>query len=59
MGKKMNARLNYWKSCLPEITEHNLNLPAETVDAIATDIAQCAELESEALGYTNIPNHGL
>lgn len=55
----MNARLNYWKSCLPEITEHNLNLPAETVDAIATDIAQCAELESEALGYTNIPNHGL
>ena len=53
----MNSRLNYWKTCLPEIlAEHDLNLTTETIDALATDIAQCAELESEALGYTNIPN---
>jgi hypothetical protein len=57
MGQKMNPRLNYWKACLPEILiDHGLNLPTETTDAIAQDITTCAELESEALGYTNIPN---
>jgi hypothetical protein len=51
------SRKSYWLACLEEILgEHKVELDPAVVCAIADDLAGCAEMESEALGHTNIPN---
>jgi hypothetical protein len=51
------SRKSYWLSSFEEILDqHKVELDPAIVCAIADDLAQCAEMESEALGYTNIPN---
>jgi hypothetical protein len=53
----MSGREDYWRVSLEEILgEHEIELPLDTIVAIAKDLVCVAEMESEALGYTNIPN---
>ena len=47
----------YWRMCLPEILqEYQIDLPSEQIEALADDIAHCAEMEGEAMGYHCIPS---
>jgi hypothetical protein len=51
------SREAYWRQSLEEILgEHKVDLPTAVVAAIATDLAHCAEMESEAMGYSAIAN---
>ena len=51
------SRETYWRQSLEEILgEHKVDLPSAVVAALATDLARCAEMESEALGYSVIAN---
>lgn len=51
------SRFEYWReslSCILE--EHGVELPLETVNAIAKDLVISAEMEGEAMGWHAIPN---
>jgi 1,6-anhydro-N-acetylmuramate kinase len=53
----MSGREHYWQISLEDILdEYNIELSTEVIAAIAKDLAIAAEMESEALGYTSIPN---
>ncbi len=51
------SRKSYWLSSLEAILdEHEIVLDPTLVAAVADDLVMAAEMESEACGYTNIPN---
>ena len=53
----MTATEQYWLDSISEILPDNgVELPAETLEAIAIDLAHSAEMEWEATGQEHIPN---
>jgi len=52
-----NYKLDYWiESVSCSLDEHNIKVPAETIEAIAKDMLNASECQGMAFGYEAIPN---
>lgn len=47
----MNTNTQYWYNCLSEILpDHGINIDGDTLEKLASDIADAAEMQGEATG---------